>query len=165
MRYSSTRRKSDGWLSWPNETPNLPTSSEQLTSLASRLGGVAEDYEYVELSQEQFDAINLAKPGRSFLVGNSISSAIAPTAAIDRTEVPSDDTTLVTISVNVHDASYAGLVSCMVICPDNVVIKDSDNAVAGVAQFQIATPQLGIHKIELESEKHGVAFTEFTGVI
>lgn len=149
--YAAARRLSDGLLTGVQSSPKTPNEATMIAK-----GGATEDWQYVELTQQQYDGVIAALPGRSFLNNDSITSATPPQLSSEVTRAGE-----VTVTCDVGDATYTGLISWECISPDGLSHADSANAVAGVDTWVIATGQIGNYAVRAEAELFGVSEITF----
>lgn len=171
MVYICARRLSDGLLTWAQATEALTTealTTEARTALVNNavieLGGVAGDWEALELTPEQYTAQQAAIPARSYLPNGDVVVQTAPTVTTDKTQIDNDGVDFATITANVHDSNYNGACLWRVRDTDNSETTIEDTATAGVATLPLATISEGIIHIEFNCPNYGVGFVEVEGI-
>lgn len=149
------RRKTDGLLTWAQTSPQQPDADAIIQKGINSFGGVADDWEYTELTPQQHDDLQAAMPGRSFLNAGALTSAAPP----DLSAVPGSGQ--VTITCDVQDAAYQGAIAWQCIAPDGTSHKVTGAATNGVEQWIIETGQIGTYTVRVDVEAFGVAEIEF----
>jgi hypothetical protein len=148
--YAAARRLADGLLTGMQGSPNTPDEATMISKGVNFDGGAPETWAMVTLTQQQHDAVIAALPGRSFLSDDTITSATPPQLSSEVTDVGE-----VTVTCDVGDAGYDGLISWECVPPDGIARQDSGTAVAGVDTWVIQTGQQGSYAVRVDVEQFG----------
>jgi hypothetical protein len=162
--FACARRKSDGLLTWAQSSPQAPDQSAIIQNGIDSFGGVANDWEYAELTVQQYDSLRAAMPGRSYLVSGELSSQPAPDFTVDKDEIEDDGVDEAIITFDVGDAGFAGNVTFIVSAPDGSQQTSVQAAVAGVASLSITTLLIGIITIDARAEAYGDGIITVEGI-
>jgi hypothetical protein len=163
--FGAAIRRSDGILGWAQSYISTPNKEQIILNMGVNvLGGTSADYDYQDLTDEQGKALEAAMPARSKLVSGVLTSATPITATLSAATVEADGITEIMLSVDCHDASFAGEVKLTIINPSNEATLATATATAGLASFDIRTSSVGGHRVEVETLPHGFAFGAFEGV-
>lgn len=156
------RRKTDGLLTWPQTSPQAPDQSAIIQKGVNSFGGVADDWEYATLTEEQFGTIRAGMPGRAYLDISGefdeivdVSVPRTPITSVDKNEIEDDGVDEAVISFDTTDATYIGDVRFIVTGPDEntqILIK---SAVAGVATLSVSSLLPGTISIHVRAELYG----------
>jgi hypothetical protein len=68
--FACARRKPDGLLTWAQSSPQVPDQAAIIQKGINSFGGVANDWEYTELTAQQYDNLRAAMPGRRYESGH-----------------------------------------------------------------------------------------------
>jgi hypothetical protein len=150
--YAAARRLADGLLTGMQSSPKSPDPDTMIAK-----GGSAPEWEYVELTQQQYNAVIAALPGRSFMNDDIISSAVPPQLTSEVTGAGE-----VTVSCDVGDVAYNGAISWECIAPDGIAHKASGTATDGIEVWIIQTGQIGTYSVRVDVELFGFAEITFT---
>lgn len=165
MPYISAKRLSDNLLYPPQRPKQLPADNgaAMISNAISAFGGTAQDYEFIELSSQQYAAIMAAQPGRAYLVNDEI---VAKTMTLNsnKATITANGTDTATITADTGDANYTGAIRFTLIPPTGDPLVSTVNAVAGVAQEAVTTQQVDEHVIRVESVEFGVKELTIKGV-
>ncbi len=167
MIFSCERRKWDGLLTWPQAAPEQSSDQGQAVRLAEAaglFGGTAEVYEFIELTEEQHNAILAHLPARSFLNNGALVHATPADLSSDKSAVRADGLDGVTITADVHDPLFSDRVTWLVLVSDGSTVQGEENMIAGMAALDLQTTALGVHRIVLETEKHGLSDITVEGI-
>jgi hypothetical protein len=160
--YSSAKRITDGLLTSVVNSPNIQDEAAAIANAVVAIGGVAADWQLVELTSEQYQAVMAGLPGRPFLVAGVVTTATPPGVSLSNGTVQADGIATITLTVTIP--GYAGPVKVTINPPSGSSTTETLTAVAGVASDAISTDYLGLHSITVETTLQGVAFASFEGV-
>jgi hypothetical protein len=158
------RRKTDGLLTWAQVSPQAPDQSAIIQKGINSFGGVADDWEYIELSDEQYQSMRAAMPGRAFLtlstdpegiVTAELAVKAAPGLSSDKAQIEDDGIDEATITFEVGAASFSGDVSFTISAPDGSQQTIVKTAAAGVASVSLTTLLTGAIVIDARAEDFG----------
>lgn len=152
----TAKRTSDNLLYVPDLSAALPADggTAVLANAVRALGGVAGDYEFLELTDVQYAAM-VGQTGRAYLSGEAIQIK-AMTLTSSAPTLVSDGSATVTLTADTGDAGYTGDVTFTVTAPDGSQVSETIEAVAGVAQTTLDTEQVGVHTITAACVEFGV---------
>jgi hypothetical protein len=160
--YSAAKRITDGLLTSFVDSPNMQDEAAAIANAIAAIGGVADDWQLVELTSEQYQAVMAGLPGRPFLVDEAVTVATPPGVSLSNGTVQADGIATITLTVTIP--GYNGAVKVTVVHPDGSSTTDTFTSVAGVASDTISTDYLGLHQITVETILQGVAFASFEGI-
>lgn len=140
----------------------------------TQFGGALDDWVLVDIDNGLTATIDpMSRPYVDVMDGytvTEITESTPPDLTADKTSIPvvtdpNNPTAgeTITVTCDVGDAGYTGIVKWRMDTPDGSVITGSDNAVAGVDTWQISTTQEGVHWVTAETDTHGIARISFIG--
>lgn len=162
MKYVQRRIADNVLVSWVDEAQNLPASVPATTS--TNYGGSIEDYEVVEVTDEQAAQIMANIPAKSTLIAGVVAARSLPQIASDKTQVQNDGADSATITVTAADNTHAGKVWWTVRLPEGNEARVEDSFTAGVATLTLTTEQEGTHTVVADCLDYGQVTIEIEGV-
>lgn len=152
MPIFAAQRIADGLISVATDVPNLPTNLIQRAIDGD--GGITENWQGITLTDQQYDAVKAAYPGRAYLAGGNITAkSLALTS--NKAQITADGVDSATLTANTGDASYTGNVEFTVIAPNGTVLTENVACIAGVATTTMTTTQVDMHTIKAECIEFG----------
>lgn len=161
MKYVQRRVADNVLVSWVDEARNLP--SVPVTTPAN-YGGSIEDYEVVEVTDEQAAQIMANIPAKSTLIADVVTARTLPQIASDKTQIQNDGTDTATITLTAADNTHAGKVWWTVRFPEGNEARVEDSFAAGVATLQLTTEQEGTHEVVADCLDYGQVTMQIEGV-
>ena len=168
------RRKTDGLLTWAQTSPQAPDQSAIIQKGVNTIGGATDDWDYAELSADQYAAVLAAMPGRSFLtfstnpqteaVTATLTSKTAPLIASDKNQIEDDGVDEAVITFDVGAASFEGDVTFIITGPDGSQESIVKTAATGVAALSITTLLTGAITIDTRAEIFGDGIITLEGI-
>jgi len=167
---SCARRKTDGLLTWPQSSPQMPSASAVQENAARRFGGVAADYELVTLTDEQLTTVRAGIPGRAFASKDEFDQVTAvtvprtPTLTSDKAQIADDGLDEAVITFDTTDGTFTGDVTFIVSAPDGTRQTVVKAAVAGVATLTLSTLLTGNITIDARADLFGDGLMTVEGI-
>lgn len=165
---TAVRRINDGLLADVQESPNWPTDiAPRLQNAVRKFGGAAAEWALIEIPSALWVDINQAARQFAVQTGETvtgITQSTPPVVTIDVTTIENTGADTATITANVNDAGYTGLVTWRVILPDGSRLTEVEHMAAGATTLELTTTLEGEHWVQVETELHGVGSVEVTGV-
>jgi len=158
------RRKTDGLLTWPQVSPQAPNQSAIVQKGINSFGSVADDWEYIELTNEEYQTVKSAMPGRSFMaitvdeVGSptrELTAKPAPSISSDKAQIEDDGVDEAVVTFDVGAASFEGDVTFIITAPDGDQQTIVKTAAVGVASLSITTLLTGNILVDARAEDFG----------
>lgn len=162
--YWSIENITTGVLHGVYDTPKMPDVEDRKVQAASDLGGTANDWRFLELTYDQLIAVQGALPRRSKMVNGVLTHAETILLTLSSTTVQSDDLAEITLGVDCQDDTFVGDIRLKIINPNQEVTLATKSALAGVANFYISTPSVGVHQVIIETILHGFSYITFEGI-
>jgi len=87
-----------------------------------------------------------------------------PALSLDKAQIANDSADTITVTCDLGDPDAVDEIRWQVIAPDDSAIDALDNAVNGVASWQLTTSFEGTHTVRVETDAFGWAEISFEGV-
>jgi hypothetical protein len=162
------RRKTDGLLTWAQTSQQAPDKNAIIQKGVDSFGGVAADWEYRELSDEQAPLVLAGMPGRAFMADDdgitSVTVPRTPTISVDKGQIEDDGVDEATISFDTTDGTFTGDVSFKISVAGDEAQTIVKAAVAGVATLTVSTLLTGKIYIDARVESIGDGHIEVEGI-
>jgi hypothetical protein len=162
MKFVQRRIVDNVLVSWVDDAPNLPISVPPTTP--AHCGGSIEDYEVVEVTDEQASAIMANIPAKSTLINGVVAARTLPQITSDKAQIQSDGTDTATITLTAESLTHAGKVWWTVRFPEGNESRVEDVFTAGIATLTLTTEQDGTHEVIADSLDYGQVTLEIEGV-
>lgn len=161
-------RLSDGLLADIQVSPNLPLDDlPRLENAVTQFGGVPSSWRLVVVPDALWEGVDPTARQYASVDGSGavidVLEVGPPGIDGDKSSIVADGLETITITVDVGDAGYTGIVRWQVVAPDETLTETTDNAVAGSDFWTFAVTQVGEWLVAAETEAHGSATFRFAG--